>query len=150
MSLAAYSTCHVTHWHQPKLFPSPGRSPSQPHMLPPRLALALLALLAAPASAGDGRFNKDNVRSLCMEAKEKGLLYVFIILDKYGLENNNSILNMNSVRHVYKLDGEYDIEVKPYLDDFPFSYYVIVEDSADLPEVIHTILVKWFTLNSCQ
>ena len=98
----------------------------------------------------DGRFNKDNVRSLCMEAKEKGLLYVFIILDKYGLENNNSILNMNSVRHVYKQDGEYDIEVKPYLDDFPFSYYVIVEDSADLPEVIHTILVKWFTLNSSQ
>jgi midasin len=98
----------------------------------------------------DGRFNKDNVRSLCMEAKEKGFLYVFIILDKYGIENNNSILNMNSVRHVYKPDGDYDIEVKPYLDDFPFSYYVIVEDSADLPEVIQTILVKWFTLNSNQ
>jgi len=95
----------------------------------------------------DGRFNKDNVRSMCLEAKEKGLLYVFIILDKYGLDNNNSIMNMNSVKHVFKAEGDYDIEVKPYLDDFPFSYYIIVGDSSDLPDVIHTILVKWFSLN---
>ncbi len=73
---------------------------------------------------------------------------MFIILDKYGIENNNSILNMSSVKHVDKENGEYDIEVKPYLEDFPFSYYVVVEDSSDLPEIIHTILVKWFSFNS--
>jgi len=94
----------------------------------------------------DGRFNKNNTRNYCMEAKEKGLLYVFLILDKYGIENNNSIINMNSVKHVNKGNGDYDIEILPYLDDFPFSYYVIIEDSSDLPEVINTILVKWFSL----
>lgn len=55
---------------------------------------------------------------------------------------------MSSVKHVNKSNGDYDIEVKPYLDDFPFSFYVIVEDSSDLPEVIHTILVKWFSMNN--
>ena len=58
---------------------------------------------------------------------------------------NNSILNMNSVKHVYKTDGDYDIEVKPYLEDFPFNYYVVVQESSDLPDVIHTIFVKWFS-----
>ena len=72
----------------------------------------------------DGRFNKNNARNHCMEAKEKGLLYVFLILDKYGIENNNSIINMNSVKHVNKENGDYDIEVVSYLEDFPFSYYV--------------------------
>ncbi len=38
----------------------------------------------------DGRFNKDKVRTLTLEVKEKGFLYVFIILDKYGMDNNNS------------------------------------------------------------
>jgi hypothetical protein len=38
----------------------------------------------------DGRFNKDNLRTLTLEAKEKGFLYVFIILDKYEMDNNNS------------------------------------------------------------
>lgn len=94
----------------------------------------------------DGRFNKNNARNYCMDAKEKGLLYVFLILDKYGIENNNSILNMNSVKHVNKGNGDYDIEVVPYLEDFPFGYYVLVEDSSDLPEVINTILVKWFSM----
>jgi midasin len=82
-----------------------------------------------------------------MEAKDKGLLYVFIILDKYGIENKSSILNMNSVKQVYK-NAEYDIEVTPYLDDFPFSFYVVVEDSSDLPDVVQTILVKWVSMNA--
>ncbi len=83
-----------------------------------------------------------------MEAKDKGLLYVFIILDKYGIENKNSILNMNSVKQTNKSNGEYDIEVVPYLDDFPFSFYVVVEDSSDLPDVVQTILVKWISMNA--
>jgi midasin len=69
-------------------------------------------------------------------------------LAKYGIENKYSILNMNSVKQVYKNNGEYDIEVNPYLDDFPFNFYVVVENSSDLPEVIHTILVKWTSMNN--
>jgi midasin (ATPase involved in ribosome maturation) len=55
---------------------------------------------------------------------------------------------MNSVKQVDKGNGDYDIDVRPYLDDFPFNFYVVVENSADLPEVIHTILVKWISMNN--
>jgi len=85
---------------------------------------------------------------MAVEAKEKGLLYVFIILDKYGIKNNNSILNMESVTQIKNEKGEDDFDIKPYLEDFPFSYYVVVEHSSDLPDVIHTILVKWISLTS--
>lgn len=85
---------------------------------------------------------------MSIEAKDKGLLYVFIILDKYGVDNKNSILNSKSVTQTVNQKGETDIDIKPYLDDFPFSYYVVVEDSSDLPDVIHTILVKWISLTT--
>ena len=54
---------------------------------------------------------------------------------------------MNSVKQVIK-EGEYDIEVLPYLDDFPFSFYVVLEDSSDLPDVVQTILIKWISMNN--
>ena len=87
----------------------------------------------------DGRFNKNNVKGLTALAKEKGILYVFIIIDRYKFEDKNSILNTMTVK--YNENG--DIEVIKYLSDFPFQYYTIVQDIEDLPEVIKGILVKW-------
>ncbi len=52
---------------------------------------------------------------------------------------------MNSVKHVYKTDGYYDIELKPDLEDFPFNYYVVVQEFSDLPQFIHRFLVKRFS-----
>ncbi len=52
---------------------------------------------------------------------------------------------MNSVKHVYKSDGDYDVELIPYIEDFLFNYYVVVQESSGLPDIIHTILLKWFS-----
>ena len=49
----------------------------------------------------------------------------------------------NSAGH--KTDGDYDIEVEPYLEDFPFNYYVVVQEFSDLPQFIHRFLVKRFS-----
>ena len=87
----------------------------------------------------DGRFNKNNVKGYCALAKEKGIIYVFIIIDKYGFENKESIINMKSVD--YNEKGE--IVIKNYLEDFPFQYYTVVQDIEDLPEIIKNILIKW-------
>jgi midasin len=87
----------------------------------------------------DGRFNKNNVKGLTALAKEKGILYVFIIIDRYKFEDKNSILNTMTVK--YNEKG--DIEVEKYLADFPFQYYTVVQDIQDLPEVLKGILVKW-------
>jgi hypothetical protein len=56
------------------------------------------------------------------------------------MDNNNSILKMNSIKHVYITDVDYDIEVEPYLDDFLFNYYVVIQESSDLPECFSYII----------
>ena len=87
----------------------------------------------------DGRFNKNNVRGLTAVAKEKGILYVFIIIDRYKFEDKNSILNTMTVKY----DEKGEIQIEKYLADFPFQYYTVVQDIEDLPEVLKGILVKW-------
>ena len=87
----------------------------------------------------DGRFNKNNVKGLTAVAKEKGILYVFIIIDRYKFEDKNSILNTMTVKY----DEKGEIEIEKYLSDFPFQYYTVVQDIEDLPEVLKSILVKW-------
>ena len=87
----------------------------------------------------DGRFNKNNVKGLTALAKEKGILYVFIIIDRYKFEDKNSILNTMTVK--YNEKG--DIDVEKYLADFPFQYYTVVQDIQDLPDVLKGILLKW-------
>ena len=87
----------------------------------------------------DGRFNKNNVKGLTAVAKEKGILYVFIIIDRYKFDDKNSILNTMTVKY----DEKGEIEIEKYLSDFPFQYYTVVQDIEDLPEVLKGILVKW-------
>ena len=87
----------------------------------------------------DGRMNKENVKGLTALAKEKGILYVFIIIDRYKFEDNNSILKSQSV----SFDENGEMKIQNYLEDFPFQYYTIVQDIEDLPEVVKGILVKW-------
>ena len=87
----------------------------------------------------DGRFNKNNVKGLTAVAKEKGILYVFIIIDRYKFDDKNSILNTMTVKY----DDKGEIEIEKYLSDFPFQYYTVVQDIEDLPEILKGILVKW-------
>ena len=92
----------------------------------------------------DGRFNKNNVKGLTALAKEKGILYVFIIIDRYKFEDKNSILNTMTVKY----NDKGDIDIEKYLADFPFQYYTVVQDIQDLPDVLKGILVKWIeTIN---
>ena len=72
----------------------------------------------------DGRMNKENVKGLTALAKEKGILYVFIIIDRYKFEDNNSILKSQSV----SFDENGEMKIQNYLEDFPFKYYTIVQD----------------------
>ena len=100
----------------------------------------------------DGIFNKDFVKPLCVEAKEKGILYVFIILNEQSEEderlNNKSITKMSSVKQIIDKNGETDFEIKPYLDDFPFEHFVVLEKSSDMPEVMNEILIKWMNMKT--
>ncbi|EGR30434.1 type a von willebrand factor domain protein [Ichthyophthirius multifiliis] len=72
----------------------------------------------------DGRFNKKLVKPLVAKGEENGILFVFIVLD--SSEEKESIMNIKSTNHKY-INGKLQIEMKNYLEDFPFKNYIIVK-----------------------
>jgi midasin len=83
----------------------------------------------------DGRFNKENVRRYMREAREKRYLYIFVILDSQGksdAKEKKKEQGILSLRSAVKQAGG-GVKLDPYLSDFPFDYYCIVQDTQQLP-----------------
>jgi midasin len=90
----------------------------------------------------DGRFDKDGrsrMKSLIRNASEKHQLYVLVIVDSPRVEH--SIVSTKTVSFV---KGK--VEMQPYLQDFPFPYYLILPDTNMLPEVLSDALRQWFEM----
>ena len=87
----------------------------------------------------DGRMNKDKVRP-CLR-KAAGTFYLFIIVDN----QDSSVLDMKSTT-IFKKDGKSQVKVFPYLEDFPFEYYVVVQSSELLVNVLADIVKQWFEI----
>lgn len=94
----------------------------------------------------DGRFNKKKALPYIMEAEDKKYLYVFILLDNYGIESKNSIFNMKSAELVVDENGKSDYKITRYLDDFPFKYYTVVQEISHLPKVLSNIFLQWLAM----
>ncbi|KAM3143024.1 hypothetical protein pb186bvf_004842 [Paramecium bursaria] len=90
----------------------------------------------------DGKFNKKMVRPLIKEAEELKILYIFIIMD----HENQSIRNIRSTNYVMK-DGKQKLEIKGYLEDFPFKYYMLINQPSELNSVLINILRQHYQLN---
>lgn len=71
----------------------------------------------------DGRMNKELLRAPLADAEQNECLYLYIILDKPNPQD--SIVNYKTTQ-VEKIDGKSKVSIKPYLQDFPFRYYIIV------------------------
>jgi midasin len=69
------------------------------------------------------------------EAKKKDITYVFIIVDSL----KDSILGVKSVR----LNEMQKTEIKSYLSDFPFDYFLIVKNVRELGEVLASTLLQF-------
>lgn len=91
----------------------------------------------------DGRFNKKVVKPLIQEAEEQNQLFIFIILDKEN--EHESITNIKSSNHSYK-QGKLVIEMKSFLDDFPFRHYIIVKEVKELSKVLVDILRQYYEI----
>lgn len=63
------------------------------------------------------------------EAKEKRYLYIFVVLDqnKKNDKGSNKDSGIMSMKSAVKQDG--GIKLEPYLKDFPFDYYCVVQDT---------------------
>eukprot|EP00970_Alexandrium_tamarense_P015517 scaffold5199_cov199-Alexandrium_tamarense.AAC.12 len=106
----------------------------------------------------DGRIERDSrskLRRLIRQMSEKNILMVMIIVE--GNSNNadgsasssttatkkskESILNMKEVSFV---NGKPNI--KHFIEDYPFPYYLVVDDLAALPEILGDALRQWFEM----
>ena len=87
----------------------------------------------------DGRMNKNKVRP-CLR-KSEGIFYLFVIVDNC----ESSILEMKSTV-VEKVAGKSTVKVYPYLEDFPFEYYVVVQSPEFLVTVLADVIKQWFEL----
>lgn len=93
----------------------------------------------------DGRIERDsraNLRRLMREMVEKNILLVMIIVEP-GSNKNDSIVKMKEV----KFEKGKPI-VKQFMDDYPFPYYLVLEDMHQLPEVLGDALRQWFEMIS--
>ncbi|OQS07463.1 midasin [Thraustotheca clavata] len=90
----------------------------------------------------DGRFDKDGrvkMQKLVQHAMEKQQLIVLLIVDHP--KDGQGICDTQSVSFVR---GK--VEMTPYMDNFPFPYYVIMKDTTMLPETLCNALRQWFEL----
>ena len=76
---------------------------------------------------------------------------VFVVVDAgadgtapgAGEAPRSSILEMNQVSYHTDAAGKLQLDMKRYIDTFPFEYYVIVRDVQSLPHVLATTLRQW-------
>ncbi|KAL8796326.1 MAG: hypothetical protein Q9195_001233 [Heterodermia aff. obscurata] len=89
----------------------------------------------------------DTIRRLVRRAREERIMVVFVIVD--AVRGEESIVDMSQA--VFEPDpsgggdGAQKLKIKRYLDDFPFTYYLVVEDVKELPGVLATALRGWFS-----
>ncbi|KAA8497714.1 Midasin [Porphyridium purpureum] len=114
----------------------------------------------------DGRISdRERVRLLVRNAVEQQQLIAFILVDSDARQapaagpgstakDRVSVLQMQKVEYVSDTSGGRSgsqasapkMQLSPYMDDFPFSFYAVISDVATLPVVLGDALRQWFEL----
>ncbi|XP_070579649.1 LOW QUALITY PROTEIN: midasin-like [Ptychodera flava] len=94
-------------------------------------------------SDGRGLFleGMEAVKSVVRAAREAHLFIVFVVLD--NPDNKDSILDIKVP--IFKSAGEMP-EIKAYMEQFPFPFYIILRDINALPSTLSDALRQWFEL----
>jgi midasin len=113
---------------------------------------AMIALEDSPGRKGvmqlvfmisDGRIERDSrshIRKLVREMMEQNTLLVLIIVE--GFENKkDSIMNMKEVTF-----DKGKPQFKHFIEDYPFPYYIVLNDMQALPEILGDALKQWFEI----
>ena len=96
----------------------------------------------------------DQLRTILRRAEEQRVMIVFVIIDSLHTHHepssgtngiaSNSILSMNQVSYNDVGGGHMDLQLKRYLDSFPFQYYVVLRKVESLPDVLSGTLRQFF------
>lgn len=82
----------------------------------------------------DGKMNKKLVAPFMKDAKKEDITYIFIIVDS----QQSSILSIKSVEYIDK-----KMKIKNYMSDFPFEYFLIINDVKELGEILAMTLLQF-------
>lgn len=91
----------------------------------------------------DGRIERDSraaLKRLIREMVERNILLAMIIVEGEH-KKKDSIVNMKEVSFVKGKPV-----VKRFIEDYPFPYYIILDDMTALPEVMGDALRQWFEM----
>ncbi|XP_034018727.1 midasin-like [Thalassophryne amazonica] len=101
------------------------------------------AQLLVIVSDGRGLFleGKERVMAAVRAARDADVFVIFVVLDNPN--SRDSILDIKVP--VFKEPGELP-EIRSYMEEFPFPFYVILRDVNALPETLSDALRQWFEL----
>ncbi|XP_059556931.1 midasin isoform X4 [Myotis daubentonii] len=101
------------------------------------------AQLLLVVSDGRGLFleGKDRVLAAVQAARNANIFVIFVVLDNPS--SRDSILDIKVP--IFKGPGELP-EIRSYMEEFPFPFYIILRDVNALPETLSDALRQWFEL----
>ncbi|XP_041950170.1 midasin [Alosa sapidissima] len=101
------------------------------------------AQLLLIVSDGRGLFleGKEKVMAAVQAARSANIFVIFVVLDNPN--SRDSILDIKVP--IFKGPGEMP-EIRSYMEEFPFPFYVILRDVNALPETLSDALRQWFEL----
>ncbi|XP_018558945.1 midasin [Lates calcarifer] len=101
------------------------------------------AQLLVIVSDGRGLFleGKERVTAAVRAARSANVFVIFVVLDNPN--SRDSILDIKVP--IFKGPGELP-EIRSYMEEFPFPFYVILRDVNTLPETLSDALRQWFEL----
>jgi len=116
-----------------------------------RASLQLVFLIS------DGRIERDsrsNLRRLMREMVERNILLVMIVVEgqrqsvqEEGTTGKKYRKKKDSIAYMKEVTFENGKpKVKQFIEDYPFPYYIILEELQSLPEVLGNALRQWFEM----
>ncbi|KAJ1569694.1 hypothetical protein HK405_007248 [Cladochytrium tenue] len=90
--------------------------------------------------------NHAAVRSLVRMALQQRIMCVFVILDRRAGGDRDSIFRLTSVSYESGPGGVPALRMTPYMETFPFDYFVPLQDVAELPGVLAETLRQYLSV----
>ena len=88
--------------------------------------------------------NHEKLRSTLRRAREQRVLVVFIILDTLHQRPGTSADDIEKQSILELKEVCSDLTWRPYLETFPFEYYILLRSVDALPDVLATTLRQFF------
>ena len=92
--------------------------------------------------------NHSALKLLLREAFQSKIMVIFIVLDIFHSGKTHSILDMQEARYVENGLGGKTLQVRPYMEEFPFSYRIVLQDISELPQSLSSCLQQFFQSTS--